>query len=102
MYEEYYKRGDQISLVNNDGKFIYEVNVYAIGKNYFSLCNTAKYSSYVAIDGIVDSYFILPHVQICAELFSAPEKWLKENGFIQMKKELKVKKPKNVKKTGID
>lgn len=95
MSEEYYKKGNEVSIINKDGRFIYEVFVYAMTSNYFSLCNSAKYASNTEISNIVESYFITPHIQICAELCEAPEKWLLESGFKKVFN-VKLKKKKNV------
>lgn len=97
---EYYKKDNQVATVNADGRFIYEVLVYAMGKNYFSLCNSARYASDKEVENIVESLFITPNIQICAELCEAPLKWLIDNGY-KLAVNKKLKKKKNESKTKI-
>lgn len=78
--EEFIKDGEVV-LVNDKGLFIYETNVYAYHKRFFALCNSAQYSSKVAIEGVVKSFWKTSHIQICSSLFSAPEQWLRDNEY---------------------
>lgn len=86
-----YIKGDQSILVNDDNKFVYESSVYMYYKNRVSLVKKKYYSSNKEIEGIIESFFKTPHIQLCSELYSAPKKWLEENGFSEYKKDADVK-----------
>ena len=67
-------------------------SVYVYHKNYFSLCKQDYYSCPNEISGVVGSFFKTPYIQICSELFSAPEQWLIDNKFNRYVKPKKIKK----------
>lgn len=78
--KEYIKKQELI-VSNNLSIFIYEVSVYIHFKNLFFLANSKMYSSKVPITNIVQDYWKNKHIQICCNLYSAPEKWLLENDY---------------------
>lgn len=94
----YIKNGQSV-MVDSSNLFVYETSVYLYYKRYFSLINKKYFSSIKEIDGVVGSFWKSKHIQICSELFSAPEKWLIDNGYIlyQNLKDEKNKKLKNKK-----
>lgn len=93
----YIKNGHSV-LVSSNNLFVYETSVYAYHKRYCSLCNSGYFSSSQEIQGVVDSFFKTPHIQLCTELFSAPEQWLIDNEYIVYSKPTKIVKNKNIKK----
>ena len=88
-----YVKDKQTVLV--DTSFIYETCVYLYHKGYFSLINSKFYSSPKEINGVVESFFIKKNVEICSELFAAPEQWLIDNQFTRYVKPTKMKKVTN-------
>lgn len=74
-----YIKDKQTSLVSYT--FIYEVSVCARFKGYYSIANTAYYSTKKELLNIVESFYKNSHIEITCELYSAPLKWLIENGF---------------------
>lgn len=76
----YVKNGQSI-LADPSNMFVYQTLVYANYKGYCSLCNSQYHTSTSEIDGVVGVFNKTPHIQICSELFAAPEFWLIENGF---------------------
>lgn len=89
-------------LVDESNRFIYETSVYLYHKNYFSLCNKKYFSSSKYIEGVVSSFFKTKNIQICSELYAAPEQWLIDNEFTRYVKPEKIKKITNVKIEGND
>lgn len=87
-----YTRNDQVVYVDPSNLFVYETSVYVYHKNYFSLCKQDYYSCPNEIPGVVGSFFKTPYIQICSELFSAPEQWLIDNKFNRYIKPKKIKK----------
>ena len=95
-----YIKDDEIVLINEDGLFVYETNVFVHHLNLFGLANSAFHTSSTPIDGIVKSFWKSPYIQICSSLYSAPERWLIDNQYkryIETKKVSKKKSSKNKK-----
>lgn len=90
-YKTYIKNGQTV-LVDLLDYFVYETSMYLYYKNYFSLINKKYFSSNKEIQGVVSSFWKNSHIQICSELFSAPETWLIDNGYIKYVKPVKIKK----------
>lgn len=99
MSRKAYIKNNQVVLIDSSEMFIYETCIFAYYKGYFSLCNKAYFSSLVEIKGVVECFWKTPHIQICSELFAAPEKWLIGNGYVEYIKPEKVKRTKNKLKT---
>ena len=79
-------------FVFTDTSFIYETCVYLYHPGYFSLISSKYYSSSKEIKGVVESFFIKKNIEICSELYAAPEQWLIDNQFIRYIKPEKIKK----------
>jgi hypothetical protein len=92
-----YIKDKQIILVDLDNVFVYEVTKFCYYDKYFALSGKKYFESIKEIQGVVGSFFKTPNLQICCELFSAPEKWLKENGFQEYHRPIKVKKVPKIK-----
>ena len=92
-YIQYIKDG-VIILLDPSDNFIYETSVYVHCKGYFSLCNKKYYSSIKELEGVVGIFNKTPYIQICSELFAAPEKWLIANGYIRYVEPKKIHKSK--------
>lgn len=90
-----YIKDDLTILVEPSGLFVYETSVYLYYKDYFALCNQKYFSSSREINGVVESFWKTPHIQICSELFAAPEQWLIDNGFTRYTKPEKDEKVTN-------
>jgi hypothetical protein len=93
-YTTYIKNGQTV-LVDSSHLFVYQTCVYAFYKGYFSLCNSQFYSCHKEIQGVVGSFFKTPHIQICSELFAAPEKWLIDNEYVIYSRPEKISKVKH-------
>jgi hypothetical protein len=100
--EYVYTKNGEFVLVNKENLFVYESSVYLHHKNYFSLCNQTYFISSTFIEGIVSSFRRTKHIQICSELFSAPEQWLIDNEYTRYIKPEKIKRVRNVKVEGND
>ena len=85
-----YIKGKQTVVLSTNNLFVYESCVYTHYQNYFSLSNKKYFSSKTEIEKIKESFFKTKNIQICNELYAAPEKWLKDNGFIVYVKQLKL------------
>jgi len=85
-----YIKGKQTVILNTNNLFVYESCVYTHYDNYFALSNKKYFTSKTEIEKIKESFFKTKHIQICNELYSAPEKWLIDNGFIVYVKQLKL------------
>jgi hypothetical protein len=81
--ENSYIKNGMTVLVDTENLFVYEVSVFVYYKNYFSLINKKYFSAPNEINGVVGSFFKTPNIQICSELFSAPEQWLIDNEFLK-------------------
>ena len=92
-----YIKNGQTVLVDSSNLFVYETSVYVYHKNYFSLVNKKYFSSVKEIDKVVGSFWKNKNIQICSELFSAPENWLIDNGYDLYQKPEKIKKVKKIK-----
>lgn len=92
-----YIKDNQTVLVDSDNLFTYESCTYLYHKNYFSICNSKYFSSPKEIEGVVSSFWKNSHMEICSELFSAPEQWLIENNYIRYIKTKPDKKTKTKK-----
>jgi hypothetical protein len=90
-----YIKDDLTILVEPSGLFVYESSVYLYHKDYFALCNQKYFSNPREINGVVESFWKTPHIQICSELFAAPEQWLIDNGFTRYTKPKKDEKVTN-------
>lgn len=95
-----YVKGGQTVIADPSNSFVYETSVYLVNKGYYSLCNKKYFSSKNYIEGVVSSFNKTRHIQICSELFSAPEQWLIDNEFIRYIKPEKVKRIKTIKVEG--
>ncbi len=95
--EYIYTKDKEFVLVNKENLFVYESSIYLYYKNYFSLCNQKYFSSVKFIEGIVNTFRKTKHIQMCSELFSAPEQWLIDNNYIRYIKPEKIKRVRNVK-----
>ena len=92
-----YVKDKESVLINTNNLFIYHVSIFVYHKKYFSLCNDKYFSSKNEVENLIQSYFINPYIEIYSELFSAPEKWLREQGFRVYVKPEKIKKIKKQK-----
>ena len=92
-----YIKEKQTILVDSGNVFVYEVTSFCYYDKYFALSGKKYFESAKEIQGVVGSFFKTPNLQICCELFSAPEKWLQINGFEKYIKPVKVKKEPKVK-----
>ena len=90
-----YIKNGQTVIVDTENLFVYETDVYLYHKGYFSLIKSKYYSSPVEIKNVVGSFWKNKHTQICSELFSAPEKWLIDNGYMLYQKPEKIKRQKS-------
>jgi hypothetical protein len=90
-------RHGETVLVEDSNTFVYETSVYLYHKNYFSLCNKKYFSSPKYIEGVIGSFFKTKNIQICSELYAAPEHWLIDNEFTRYVKPEKIKRITNVK-----
>lgn len=97
-----YTKDKEFVLVDKSNLFIYETSVYLFHKDYYSLCNQAYNSSPKFIEGVVSSFWKNKHIQICSELFAAPEQWLIDNEYTRYIKPEKIKRVTNVKVKGND
>lgn len=95
--EYIYTKDKEFVLVNKENLFVYESSVYLYHKNYFSLCNQTYFSSTKFIEGVVSTFRKTKHIQMCSELFSAPEQWLIDNEYTVYTKPEKIKRIRNVK-----
>lgn len=96
-FKQYIKNGEVV-FANPDNVFIYETNVYSYYSNLFCLSNSTQYKSAIPIEKVVRSFWKTPHIQICTDLFAAPERWLRDNGYSLVKeKPKKQRKNKNEK-----
>lgn len=92
--EPIYVKKDSYVLVNTNLDFIYQVYVFCYMKNYFSILNTEFYKSRKEIPKVVNSFFVNPHTEIRAELYSAPLSWLLDNNYVRYVKPDKIIKNK--------
>lgn len=92
-----YVKDKEAVLINTNNLFVYHISIFAYHKKYFSLCNDKYFSSEKEVKGIIQSFFINPYIEIYSELYSAPEKWLREQGFRVYVKPEKIKKIKKQK-----
>ena len=95
-----YIKDDEVVLINEDGLFVYETNVFVYYPKLFGLANSSIHTSTKPIEGIVKSFWKSPYIQICSSLYSAPERWLIDNQYkryIETKKVSKKKSSKNKK-----
>lgn len=88
-----YIKDKQTVLVDISDCFVYETSMYLYYNKYFSLINKKYFSSKNEINGVVGSFWKNNNIQICSELFSAPETWLINNNFTRY---IKIKKDKTV------
>lgn len=77
-----YIKENQAVLLDNCGRFIYEVFVFVKYKNIFSTVNHRYFSSETEIKNIISSYQYNEFIEIYCELYSAPLKWLLDNEFV--------------------
>lgn len=94
---EYSKNGE-IIISNNQSVFVYETCIYVYHNNLFGLVNSELHTSSNPIPGIVSSYWKTRNIQICCSLYSAPEKWLQDNGYKRYVFNKKKRKKKNEQK----
>jgi hypothetical protein len=94
-----YGKNKKTVIASKFGGFIYECSIFLHYKNYYSQINKKYFSSNLFIENIVESFYITKNIEMCSELYSAPEKWLIDNGYrIYIKPVKKSKKKKeNVK-----
>ena len=102
LTEYVYTKNGEFVLINKENLFVYECSVYLYYKNYFSLCNQKYFSSSKFIEGIVPSFKRTKHIQMCSELFSAPEQWLIDNEYTRYIKQEKIKRVRKIKVEGND
>lgn len=77
----FYVKGDESALVNHSGQFVYEVFVFINYDNILSLANHKLFYSDNPINKITRFFKYSKHIEIFCDLYSAPEKWLLDNGF---------------------
>lgn len=85
------------ALINYCGQFIYEVSLFINYKGLYHIVNHKYYYSDKPIYNIQNIKQITKYLEIHCNLFSAPEKWLLDNGFIEYKKPEKKKRIKKEK-----
>ena len=95
MKPKIYVKEDEASLVNYSGRFVYEVLVYINFEGILSLHNHKLFCSDNPIQNIARFIKIHPFIEVESCLYSAPEKWLIENGFTLYVKPEKKKRIKN-------
>lgn len=101
MKPKTYVKDDEAALINHSGRFVYEVLVYVNHEGILSLHNHKLFSSDHPIQNVVRFTKITKYIEVECCLYSAPEKWLIENGFIvyvKPEKKKRIKKEKNVEK----
>ena len=92
-----YTKNELAILANPSNLFIYETSVHVHYKNIFYLAKKVYYSTLKEIEGVVGSFYKTPNIQICSELYAAPEKWLIDNKFKRYEKPQKITKSKTKK-----
>lgn len=86
--ENLYIKGNKSVLVNTSDSFIYEVNVFCLYKNYYSVLNTVYYLSNEEVFN-VESFYKNAHSIIKSELLYAPFWWLIKNNYVKYVKPIK-------------
>ena len=81
-FKTYIKNGQSV-IADSSNLFVYETTVLVRFKNYYSMVNKKYYSSPKEIESVVGSFWKNKYTQICSELFSAPEQWLIDNGYVE-------------------
>lgn len=92
----YIKNGSAV-LADPSNLFVYETSIYVCHKNIVCLIKKTYYSAPREIQGVVGSFYKTSNIQICSELYSAPESWLIENKFEMYSKPKKITKSKTKK-----
>ncbi len=101
MKPKTYVKDDESALINYSGRFVYEVLVYINHEDILSLHNHKLFSSDKPIKNVIRFTKISKYLEVECCLYSAPEKWLLENGFIEFvkpEKKKRIKKEKDVEK----
>lgn len=91
-----YIKDDESALVDSCGRFIYEVCVFVRYENIYNIANHKWFTSEKEIPNIIRSLQISPFIEVQCHLYSAPKRWLIDNGFdIYVPKEKKTRTIKN-------
>ena len=88
----YVKNG--LSVISFD-RFVYVSELFGYYEGSFSLLKKEYFVADKEIPNVVSSFWKTKNLQICGELYAAPEKWLIENGW--EKYSPPIKKPKKIK-----
>lgn len=87
-----YVKDNQSCLLDDCGRFIYEVFVFVQFENVYNLANHRYFTSNKEILNIVRSFKINPYITIECDLYSAPKSWIENNNFILYRKPEKKKR----------
>lgn len=78
-----YIKDKEVVTVNEKGLFVYETQIFVYYDNFFSLANSEYNTSEFPLFNLVKSFWKTPNIQICSNLYSAPEKWLQDNDYVR-------------------
>lgn len=96
-----YVKNEESALVNCCGQFVYEVCVFVHFRGIYNMANSKFFYSDKELN-IVPILKISPYIEVQCYLYSAPLKWLLNNGFnlyIKPEKKKRIKKKENEQKT---
>ena len=95
MLEPVYFKEKESILVDTCNRFIYEVFIFIIYENIFSMADHRYFSSEIEIPNVVNTTYIDKYTEMDCSLYSAPMSWIIENDFILY---IKPEKKKRIKK----
>ena len=79
---ESYSKDGRVVLLDDCGRFIYEVFIFVKYQNIYSLHGHKYFSSEKEITNVIDIFHVSNHISVECALYSAPLYWLKQNNFL--------------------